>query len=44
MVSKVSIANQAYDMITKIMHEDNKYNNLTKKSSLWFINFIKSMA
>ena len=30
-VSKNSIAKQAYDMITKIMHEDNKYDNLTKK-------------
>ena len=29
--SKGSIAKQAYDMITKIMHEDNKYDNLTKK-------------
>ena len=29
--SKDSIAKQAYDMITKIMHEDNKYDNLTKK-------------
>ena len=30
-VSKDSIAKQAYDMINKIMHEDNKYDNLTKK-------------
>ena len=30
-VSQDSIAKQAYDMITKIMHEDNKYDNLTKK-------------
>ena len=30
-VSKDSIAKQAYDMITKIIHEDNKYDNLTKK-------------
>ena len=29
--SKDSIAKQAYDMITKIMYEDNKYDNLTKK-------------
>ena len=29
--SKDSIAKQAYDMITHIMHEDNKYDNLTKK-------------
>ena len=29
--SKDSIAKQAYDMITKIMHEDNKYDSLTKK-------------
>ena len=29
--SKGSIAQNAYDMITKIMHEDNKYDDLSKK-------------